>query len=61
MKKANFAWSKAPTNKKTDLFQLMQPVQPKPSFGEPSTSNEVPVVEVLQGPYPISLTLIHLF
>ena len=46
--------SKAPTNKKTDLRQLVQPVQSNPSVGEPSTSNQI--LEVIDGLCTISHT-----
>jgi hypothetical protein len=54
LKKANNP-SKAPTNKKTNLFQLVQTAQSNPSVGEPSMSNQVP--EVLEGLCPISHAL----
>ena len=51
LKRANNP-SKAPTNKKTNLFQLVQAVQSNASVGEPSMSTQVP--EVLEGLCPIS-------
>jgi hypothetical protein len=45
---------KAPTNKKTDLLQLVQPVQSNPSIAEPSTSNNIS--EVFDGLCPIPHT-----